>query len=59
MKGATEQQTRNYKNYNSYAAPSPRNVFQNNLMDVSNLLRDVGVEKENKRNFDMVRIDAM
>ena len=50
-------QTRNYKNYNSYAAPSPKYEFQIDLMDVSSLLRDVGVEKGNQRKFDMVRID--
>ena len=50
-------QTRNYKNCNSYAAPSPNCEFQIDLMDVSSLLRDVGVEKGNQRKFDMVCID--
>ena len=50
-------QTRNYKNYNGYTAPSPKCEFQIDLMDVSSFLRDVGAEKGNQRKFDMVRID--
>ena len=51
-------QTRNYKNCNSYAAPSPKCEFHIDLMDVSSLLRDVGVKKGNERKFNMVRIDV-
>ena len=50
-------QTRNYKNYNSYTAPSLKYEFQIDLMDVSSLLGDVGVEKGNQCKFDMARID--
>ena len=35
MRAQPNKQTRNYKNYNSYAAPFPKYEFQIDLMDVS------------------------
>ena len=43
MRARPNKQTRNYKNYNFYTAPFPKYEFQIDLMDVSSLLRDVGV----------------
>ena len=37
-------QTRNYKNYNSYTTPFPKYEFQIDLMVMSSLLNDVGVD---------------
>ena len=42
MRAQPNKQTRNYKSYNSYAAPFPKYEFQIDLMDVTSLLRDVG-----------------
>ena len=53
----TTEQTRNYKNYNSCTAPFPKYEFQIDLMDVSSLLRDVGVEIGEQPKFGMVCID--
>ena len=57
MRAQPNKQTRNYKNYNSYTAPFPKYEFQIDLMDVSSLLRDVGIEKGNQPKFGMVCID--
>ena len=57
MRAQPNKQTRNYKNYNSYTAPFPKYEFQIDLMDVSSLLRDVGVAKGEQPKFGMVCID--
>ena len=57
MRAQLNKQTRNYKNYNSYTAPFPKYEFQIDLMDVSSLLRDVGVAKAEQPKFGIVFID--
>ena len=41
IRAQPNKQTRNYKNYNSYAAPFPKYEFQIDLMDVTSLLRQL------------------
>ena len=57
MRAQPNKQTRNYKNYNSYAAPFPKYEFQIDLMDVTSLLRDVGSELRNKLRYGLICID--
>ena len=57
MRAQPNKQTRNYKNYNSYAAPFPKYEFQIDLMDVSSLLRDVGSEIKGQLRYGLVCID--
>ena len=57
MKSQPNKQTRNYKNYNSYTAPFPKNEFQIDLMVMSSLLNDVGVDVKNQPKFGFVCID--
>ena len=57
MKSQPNKQTRNYKNYNSYTAPFPKYEFQIDLMVMSSLLNDVGVDTKNQPKFGFVCID--
>ena len=57
MKSQPNKQTRNYKNYNSYTAPFPKYEFQIDLMVMSSLLNDVGVDVKNQPKFGFVCID--
>ena len=57
MKSQPNKQTRNYKNYNSYTAPFPKYEFQIDLMVMSSLLNDVGVDAKNQPKFGFVCID--
>ena len=57
MKSQPSKQTRNYKNYNSYTAPFPKYEFQIDLMVMSSLLNDVGVDVKNQPKFGFVCID--
>ena len=57
MGAQPNKETRNYKNYNSYSAPSPKPEFQIDLMDGRSLLRDVDVAKGDQPKLDMVCID--
>ena len=57
MKSQPNKQTRNYKNYNSYTAPFPKCEFQIDLMVMSSLLNDVGVDVKNQPKFGFVCID--
>ena len=57
MRAQPNKQTRNYKNYNSYAAPFPKYEFQIDLMDVTSLLRDVGSEIKSQLRYGVVCID--
>ena len=58
MRAQPNEQTRNYKNYNSYTAPFPKYEFQIDLMDVSSLLRHVAVAQREQPKFGMVCIDV-
>ena len=58
MKSQPNKQTRNYKNYNSYTAPFPKYEFQIDLMVMSSLLNDVGVDVKNQPKFGFVCIDV-
>ena len=57
MRAQPNKQKTNYKNYNSYAAPFPKNEFQIDLMDVTSLLRDVGSEIKGQLRYGLVCID--
>ena len=57
MKSQPNKQTRSYKNYNSYTAPFPKYEFQIDLMVMSSLLNDVGVDVKNQPKFGFVCID--
>ena len=57
MRAQPNKQTRNYKNYNSYAAPFPKYEFQIDLMDVTSLPRDVGSEIKSQLRCGLVCID--
>ena len=57
MKSQPNKQTRNYKNYNSYTAPFPKYEFQIDLMVMSSLLNDVGVDVKNQPKFGFVCIE--
>ena len=57
MRAQPNKKTRNYKNYNSYAAPFPKYEFQIDLMDVTSLLRDVGSEIKSQLRYGLVCID--
>ena len=57
LKSQPNKQTRNYKNYNSYTAPFPKYEFQVDLMVMSSLLNDVGVDVKNQPKFGFVCID--
>ena len=57
MRAQPNKQTRNYKNYNSYAAPFPKYEFQIDLLDVTSLLRDVGSEIKSQLRYGVVCID--
>ena len=57
LKSQPNKQTRNYKNYNSYTAPFPKYEFQIDLMVMSSLLNDVGVDVKNQPKFGFVCID--
>ena len=54
IRAQPHKQTRNYKNYNSYAAPFPKYEFQIDLMDVTSLLRDVGYEMRGQLRYGMI-----
>ena len=56
MKSQPNKQTRNYKNYNSYTAPFPKYEFQIDLMVMSSLLNDVGVDVKNQPKFGCIDI---
>ena len=57
MRAQPNKQTRNYKSYNSYAAPFPKYEFQIDLMDVTSLLRDVGSLTKSQLRYGLVCID--
>ena len=57
MRAQPNKQTRNYKNYNSYAAPFPKYEFQIDLMDVTSLLRDVGSEIKSQLRYGLLCMD--
>ena len=57
MRAQPNKQTRNYKNYNSYAAPFLKYEFQIDLMDVTSLLRDAGSEIKSQLRYGLVCID--
>ena len=57
LKSQPNKQTRNYKNYNSYTAPFPKYEFQIDLMVMSSLLNDVGVDVKSQPKFGFVCID--
>ena len=57
LESQPNKQTRNYKNYNSYTAPFPKYEFQIDLMVMSSLLNDVGVDAENQPKFGFVCVD--
>ena len=57
LKSQPNKHTRNYKNYNSYTAPFPKYEFQIDLMVMSSLLNDVGVDVKNQPKFCFVCID--
>ena len=57
MRAQPNKQTRNYKNYNSYAAPFHKNEFQTDLMGVTSLLRDVGSEINCQLRYGLVCVD--
>ena len=57
MRAQPNKQTRNYKNYNSYAALFPKYEFQIDLMDVTSLLRDVGSEIKSQLRYGLLCIN--
>ena len=58
MRAQPNEQTRNFKNYNSYTASFPKYEFQIDLMGVRSLWRDAGVAKGEQPKFGMVCIDV-
>ena len=59
MRAQPNKQTRNYKNYYSYAAAFPKYEFQFDLMDVTSLLRDVGSEINSQLRYGLICIDIV
>jgi len=57
MRAQPNKQTKNYKNYNSYAAPFPKYEFQIDLMDVTSLLRDVSFEIKSQLRYGLLCIN--